>query len=135
MRLPLAALSLTLTFATAGVGHAESPMTGEAFEAYVTGSTLTYSAQGQVYGREEYLPGRRVRWAVAGGQCHEGVWYPEGDFICFVYREQPEPQCWTFHDEGGRLRALFQNAPGGTELIETDKSTQPLICAGPDVGV
>jgi hypothetical protein len=73
---------------------AETPLTAEEFEAYVTGRTLTYSAGGIPFGIEEYRKGRRVLWSYLDGQCEEGKWYAAGEMICFVYDAYPEHQ-WT----------------------------------------
>lgn len=111
-------------------------MSAEEFEAYVTGQTLTYSHQGRVYGIEEYLPGRRVRWSFVGDECRDGIWYPQGEEICFLYDDRPtDPQCWVFTRKDGRLSALFTGATDGRELYEAQRSTEPMICLGPDVGV
>lgn len=112
------------------------PMTAEAFDAYVTGRTLTYGINGTAYGIEQYLPGRRVLWAFVGDQCSEGVWYPQGQDICFRYDDNPdEPQCWRFWQTGDGLVAQFTNDGGMTELVEVAQSDRPLVCAGPSVGV
>lgn len=110
-------------------------MTAEEFEARVTGKTLTYSSAGTAYGMEEYFNGRRVRWSFLDGDCQEGRWYDSGQQICFVYEDIPEPQCWQFYASDGRLLARFENDPGQTELYETSKSSEPLICPGPKIGV
>ena len=115
---------------------AEAPMNGAEFEAYVTGRTLTYADQGVIYGIEEYLSGRRVRWAYVGDQCRDGYWYDAGGEICFVYDDNPNPQCWVFRKEiTGRLSARFMGADDGRELYEAQQSSEPLLCRGPEVGV
>lgn len=114
---------------------AETLLDGAGFEARVTGQTLAFSAGGQPYGYEQYLPGRRVLWAFAGGECRAGRWFePEAGRICFVYEHDPEPQCWAFFDDEGRIRARFEGAELGDELIETARTSAPLNCPGPDVG-
>lgn len=114
---------------------AEAPLTAEAFEAHVTGHTLTYTQFGSVYGVEEYLPGRKVRWSVAPDECQYGTWYPQDDYICFVYDYDPDPSCWTFWLREGRLVALSIADAPGAELQEAERSQSPLPCPGPDVGV
>ncbi len=54
--------------------------------------------------------------------------------ICFVYNGQPDPQCWGFTRSDGGLVAQFQNDPEQTLLYEVEKSAEPLLCLGPDVG-
>lgn len=101
----------------------------------MTGKTLTYSTGGAAYGAEEYLEDRRVRWTFLDGECQEGRWYVSGDQICFVYEDIPEPQCWQFYASGPRLMARFENDPMQTELYETSRQDEPLMCLGPKVGV
>ncbi len=114
---------------------AETPMTAAEFDAYATGKTLTYSVDGQVYGAEQYLPGRRVIWAFKGNTCADGVWYEEAGLICFAYENDIDPQCWNFYSGTTGLRAEFIGDPDGSPLSEVDQSPLPLNCAGPDVGV
>jgi hypothetical protein len=127
--------TLPLLLALALPAHAQTPMTAAEFEAFATGKTLTYALGGEVYGAEQYLPNRRVVWAFRGEECRNGFWYPEAEQICFVYEYDPSPQCWTFRKDSGGLRAKFAGDPDGAELAAVQESTQPLICAGPDLGV
>ncbi|MDR0808037.1 MAG: hypothetical protein LBE86_02735 [Gemmobacter sp.] len=117
------------------VGLAQTPMTAEEFEAYVVGKTLTYAEGGRIFGTEQYLSGRRVRWAFTQDICQDGTWFQRNEQICFVYDNHAEDlQCWTFWHDGGRLRAHFVGDPDGHELTEVEQSQTPLHCAGPDVG-
>ena len=112
---------------------AETPLSGEEFDAYTQGRVLSFSDRSGPYGAEEYLPGRRVRWSFLDGQCKDGIWYPEDGQICFVYEDRPDPQCWRFYEEPGGLRAVFEGSDG-LELYEAQE-TDALMCLGPDVGV
>ncbi|HEY9040448.1 MAG TPA: hypothetical protein VIN05_16085 [Roseovarius sp.] len=114
---------------------AEDRLTAEQFDAYTRGQTFIYGSMGQPYGAEEYMDGRRVRWSFLDGRCMEGEWYAEGDLICFVYDEEPVPQCWSFRQGSRGLIALFANDPALDELYEVERSTEPLSCPGPDIGV
>jgi hypothetical protein len=114
---------------------AETPLSAEGFEAHVTGKTLTYRQFDGIFGIEEYLPDRRVRWSVAPNLCQYGIWYPDGDDICFVYEDDPIPACWTFWLEDGALVVRSVNGAPGAELYEIEASAEPLPCPGPDVGV
>lgn len=129
-------LATCLMFAPVALWAAE-PLDGAAFEARVTGQTLAFEVQGQSYGAEQYLPGRRVIWAFSGGPCREGEWFePEPGRICFAYDHAPgDLQCWAFFDEGGHLRARFEGGLPQDDLIEAKRSPAPLSCPGPDVGV
>lgn len=114
-----------------------SPLTGAEFEAYSTGKTLTYAQGGVVWGTEQYLPGRKVRWAFTDDECKEGYWFEQADNqICFVYEADGILQCWQFYRAaGGGLLARFVNDPEGTLLSEVAQTDQPLACMGPKVGV
>jgi hypothetical protein len=134
MRALLLALTLTAIPALADE-RAAAPMTPGEFEAYTTGRTLTYAQDGEVYGTEEYLPGRRVRWAFAEGECEIGRWYEQDGWICFAYESTPEPQCWQFFRGDAGISAQFMGDATGSPLSELAQSDAPLNCPGPDVGV
>ncbi|MDA7426769.1 hypothetical protein [Thalassococcus lentus] len=127
--------AFALLTATALPVLAAEPMNGADFERYVTGKTLYFGLEGQAYGVEEYLPNREVRWSFLDGKCKEGYWYEADQQICFVYEDNPEPQCWSFFREGSGLRAVFENDPSSTVLYEAQQNDDPMLCYGPDVGV
>jgi hypothetical protein len=110
-------------------------MTGAEFEANTTGETLTYDYGGGLFGTEEYLEGRRVRWAFEGDLCIYGTWYEQGDQICFEYENDPTPACWLYFLEDGKIRGRYMGEGGGWEILESSRDGGPLPCAGPDVGV
>ena len=111
-------------------------MTAAEFEAFTTGKTLTYATDGSTpYGAEEYLPGRRVRWAFNGQECKEGQWFEDLELICFVYDDDPEPQCWSFYLTSRGLRAQFENREGTAPLYSIAENPEPLFCPGPLIGV
>lgn len=116
-------------------GWTAEPLNASEFEAYVTGKTLYFGQDGQAYGVEEYLDDRRVRWSFLDGKCKDGVWYEDQGMICFVYEDNPSPQCWSFFREGSGLRAIFENDPAATTLYEAHQDDEPMMCLGPDVGV
>ncbi|WP_405361949.1 hypothetical protein [Roseobacter sp.] len=121
---------LTATFASA-----LDTMTAQEFDDYTRGKTLFYGRDGQSYGAEIYMDNRRVRWSFLDGYCKDGTWYEEAGQICFVYEDNPDPQCWTFSEQGSGLVAQFQNEPGNTDLYEADNLGEEMICLGPEVGV
>ncbi len=128
--------ALAGTLLLAPPAQAAEPMTAAEFESYTTGKTLTYAASGQPYGIEQYLTGRRVQWAYLGDECRLGSWYEQGPLICFVYDGPPDgPQCWTFFNEPGGLRARFEGSDLGSELIEVEQTSDPMACPGPNLGV
>lgn len=130
------ALAAALIALPAAVSAGE-PLSGAEFEAYAEGHTLTYVEDGKPFGTEQYLPGRKVKWAFAGGACIDGWWYEASPgLICFVYETEVGDQCWHFRLEASGLSAEFVDAEGtGTMLYEAQRSTRPLLCPGPDVGV
>ena len=114
---------------------AHAQMSAEDFDAYTRGHTLYYGAGGQAYGGEEYLDNRRVRWSFLDGECQEGYWYEQDDLICFVYENRPDPQCWSFERTGSGLIARFSGETVMSELYEVERSSEPLMCLGPRIGV
>lgn len=128
------ALALLLLLA-ATPALAEEPMSGAEFEAYTEGKTLLYAHEGQTYGGEDYLPGRRVRWSFLDGKCLAGTWYDSGELICFSYEDAPDaPVCWRFYAQPGGLRAELDGQDYTQELYETGEADKPLFCLGPEVG-
>ena len=111
------------------------PMTAAAFEAYVTGKTLTYALDGTVYGTEQYKPGRKVVWAFTEDECREGYWYEKGPQICFVYEDPNDPQCWMFFMGSAGMKAEFIGDGVGSDLSEVAQSAGSMGCMGPQVGV
>lgn len=122
---------LTLALVAAALpAFAEEPMTADAFEAYVQGRTLTFGNAAGPYGLEHYHAGRRVTWAFIGQECQAGEWYPDGDAICFVYVDEPDPQCWRFYESDRGLRAEFVSDPDSSVLYEVLDSEESLVCPG-----
>lgn len=113
---------------------AEEPLTAEAFDALTLGRTMTWAEFGQVYGVEQYLPGRRVRWTVVGDDCKLGHWYPEGEMICFQYEDDPEPDCWTITPGSTGLDARYAGTAADSAPVLVQETTEPMACFGPKVG-
>ncbi|MFV0358836.1 hypothetical protein [Tropicimonas sp.] len=111
-----------------------SPLDADAFDAATRGRTVYFYVGGAAYGVEHYLGNRHVAWSFPGEECLEGAWFPQGEQICFVYRGSDEPHCWAWFDDGGRIRAIFENRPGDLELVEGAPFGTPLSCTGPEVG-
>jgi hypothetical protein len=128
-------LTLFLALLPSLSGATEARMSAEDFDAYTQGKTFYYGSMGKPYGGEEYLSGRRVRWSFLDGNCRDGEWFAEAGMICFVYEDNPERQCWSFHKGGRGLVARFENDPAQSELYEVEQSDAPLMCLGPKVGV
>jgi len=129
------ALVLALALAVPAPAWAQDLLDAEAFEAQVTGYTITFQQFGRHFGTEQYLPGRQVRWRAAENLCQHGTWFPQGEAICFVYDHDPTPHCWHFWLDGGALVARSVLDQPGAELHAAERSTEPLACPGPDLGV
>lgn len=128
-----AALCAVLALAAAGPALADT-MNAAEFDAYTRGKTLFYAQGGEAYGAEVYLDGRRVKWSFLDGDCKEGEWYEQDGLICFVYDDNPDPQCWSFSATARGLIARFEGS-SGTELYEADDRGEEMLCLGPKVGV
>jgi hypothetical protein len=122
-----------ITLVLASPAWAETPIDGDAFEALVTGKTLTYSNATGPYGIEYYAPNRQVIWSFIGGECEVGKWSEVpteiGPSICFTYESEPDPQCWYVYDNDGQIRADFVGRVGGSILYQLAE-TEPLVCGG-----
>ncbi|AXI48938.1 hypothetical protein C1J03_16030 [Sulfitobacter sp. SK012] len=114
---------------------AQSTMSAAEFDAYTQGKTLFYGTRSAPYGAEVYLPNRRVRWSFLDGKCKEGEWYEDAGLICFVYEDNPEPQCWSFEEGNGGLIAQFENDPEAIALYEVEDRGEEMLCLGPEIGV
>jgi hypothetical protein len=125
-------LALLLLFATPA--WAEPPLTAEAFDALTLGRTMTWAEHGQVYGVEQYLEGRRVRWTVLGDDCKAGHWYQDGAMICFQYEDDPAPDCWTITLGPKGMIARYAGALPDDEPVVVEETTEPMACFGPEVG-
>jgi hypothetical protein len=134
----LRAFSFVVFLAISGLPvPAQQRLDGAAFDALTRGQTFYYGYGSVPYGAEEYLDNRRVRWSFLDGQCKDGYWYETIEqLICFVYEDRPDaPQCWAFFSENGRLRASFENGAEAPPLYQIERTSEPMLCLGPEVGV
>ena len=137
--LPALALAagLAATLAAALPAEAQRVLTPEEFDAATVGRTFHFDRGGAPFGAEQYFEDGRVIWSFDGGQCQRGIWFPnaEGD-ICFVYEDDPEPQCWAFLErEDGRFAARLDGADPAEDLVTRRIDDDPLDCPAPDIGV
>ena len=119
----------------AGPTHAEPSLTAEAFDALTQGRTMTWAQFGQVYGVEQYLPDRRVRWTVLGDDCVTGHWYAQGPAICFLYEDRKDPVCWDVATADTGLLARLNGTAPDLEPVVITETLAPFACFGPEVGV
>jgi hypothetical protein len=119
---------LTLALLLATPALAETPMTAQDFDAFATGKTLTYQRSGQLFGTEEYLPGRKVRWYETGKGCSNGTWFAQDQSICFTYTGSPEPACWIFVRSGDRVVAHSMDDAPGDQPFQVAPRDTPLSC-------
>lgn len=141
MRALYLALALALAFiplpalADPPQANIGTPLSATEFESYASGKTLTYAEGGQVWGTEQYLPGRQVLWAFTGQPCQAGSWHAEDQAICFEYEGETGQNCWLFYHGPSGLVAQFQGGDATTNLSETAQTSTPMQCPGPKVGV
>lgn len=126
--------AILLAFFLATPALSEEPLTADDFDALTLGRTMTWAEFGQVYGVEQYLPGRRVRWTELGEDCKLGHWYPEGRMICFQYEDDPEPDCWTITQDRTGLHARYAGTAADSAPVVVEETTEPMACFGPKVG-
>lgn len=120
-----------LALAAASPALADDPMSAAEFEAYVTGKTLFYSHLGVEYGVEQYLPGRRVKWAFLDGDCRDGRWYQQDDMICFTYEGDIARNAGAFSN---KTTPSARNSPTATHrssFTRPPRATSPCIAAAP----
>ncbi len=116
---------------------AERILTPDEFAAKVTGRTLHFDRGGEAFGAEQYFEDNRVIWAFEGGTCQRGIWFAnaEGE-ICFVYEDDPAPQCWSFFETpGGGIKARLSGDAPEDDLVTRDVGRDALDCPLPDIGV
>lgn len=114
--------------------QAQDLLTAEEFDALTINRTMTWASYGLVYGVEQYLPGRRVRWTEIGDDCKLGHWYQEGQAICFLYEDDPTPACWEITLSGAGMLAVELSDPEGAEPVQIEETTETMPCFGPEIG-
>lgn len=127
-------LRLLLLTLLASPLQAQDLLTAAEFDALTLGRTMTWADYGQVYGVEQYLPGRRVRWTELGDDCKLGHWYPEGDAICFLYEDDPTPACWEISLSGSGMLALDLADVIAEPPVVIEETSESMPCFGPEVG-
>jgi hypothetical protein len=130
------ALSLILALA-ARPALAERIVSPEEFAETVTGLTFHFDRFGAPFGSEQYFEDRRVIWAFEGGECQRGIWFANvDDEICFVYDNDPTPQCWDFLEmPSGDFHARSVGSDPSEDLVTREITREPLDCPLPDLGV
>ncbi len=114
--------------------YAEEIVTPQEFKDISEGKTLYFSRDGRLFGIEQFYKRHRSTWQFADGECDDGVWYPQGDYICFQYTKNPDAQCWTFLKTDKGYVARAQGAGPEFDLFLRSVDQEPLNCKGPDVG-
>ena len=126
---------LALLCLTALPASAETLVSPSEFQAMSEGRTMYFSRGGQVYGAEQFYTRRRSLWQFSDGECDNGEWYAEGSYICFVYDQNPGPQCWHFlRKEGGSFAARLRGSTEEFDIYLDRVDEEPLDCKGPSVG-
>lgn len=114
---------------------AAGPLGPSAFEALAEGHTLTFAHDGMPYGAEQYFPGRRSLWRYPDGTCAGGVWWADGDRVCFRYGEDAPRECWTFTTGPTGISVARVGGEGPGIVLDLERIDEtPLDCPGPRVG-
>lgn len=130
-------LSLVLALLAApGFSYAEDFLSPEAFNSYSEGTTLYFAQNGQPFGVEQYLPDRKSIWQYSDGTCVKGIWFDQGDRICFTYENDAKgtAQCWRFLQKGARFAARADGRGPQDDLEVIWQDAEPIACLAPDVG-
>lgn len=126
--------SILLCAVLASPSLAETALTAQEFDTLTTGRTMSWAEFGTVYGVEQYLPGRKVRWTALGDDCKAGHWYADGDAICFQYEDDPQPDCWVVSQSDAGLTARYTTHSPDSDPVVVTETSEPLACFGPKVG-
>jgi hypothetical protein len=134
---PVLALLASLAAAVPIPVLAERAVTADEFEEMTSGLTYHFERDGRPFGSEQYFTDKRVIWAFEEGQCQRGIWFENASGqICFVYEDDPEPQCWLFLEmPGGGFNARVVGADPAEDLVTSSVDEEPLDCPLPDLGV
>jgi hypothetical protein len=118
----------------AAPAFAEPPLTAEEFDTLTKGRAMNWIEFGTVYGIEEYLPDRQVRWSALGDDCKLGHWYADGPAICFQYEDDLEPDCWIITRTATGMEASYTTNPAETEPVIVEETAEAPACFGPRIG-
>jgi hypothetical protein len=132
-----APLLAAIALLTAPAAWAERAVTAGEFEEMTSGRTYHFERGGTPFGSEQYFADKRVIWAFERGHCQRGIWFENAaGQICFVYEDDPEPQCWLFLEmPGGAFHARVVGADPIDDLITSSVDEESLDCPLPDLGV
>ena len=129
---------LTAALLVAGAPTFSETIVGaDEFQQLSEGKTQYFTRDGVEFGAEQFYKNRTSTWQYEDGTCTVGQWYPVGDAICFVYEEQPVPQCWHVVRRDGNIYARLRGTAAGdvSELLMSHVDNKPVPCPAPDLGV
>jgi hypothetical protein len=121
-------LACLLSIILSSAVHAAEPMSASEFETCTTGKTLFYSQNGGRYGAERYMQDKRVQWTFLDGEWKDGHWYADGEEICFVYEDRPDPQCWVFYYDPPGIVAEFRGEDSTQNRYEARDIGEEVLC-------
>ncbi len=127
-------LIIFVILALAAPAVAESIVSPQEFEAMSTGKTLYFTRDGRNFGAEQFYTRRRSLWQFNDGECSDGVWFADGDLICFDYLGNPDTQCWHFLKTNDGFVARAEGAAPDLDITMSGIDKKPLDCKGPAVG-
>ncbi len=107
-------------------------MSPHEFSEFAEGWTLVFERDGEPFGSERFDANGRTTWRYRDGSCTEGTWRPHGAQLCFLYRQDPEIQCWrVLRDDEGLMVRLLTGDSAGLELRVAGRNRNPLLCGDP----
>jgi hypothetical protein len=112
-------------------GQAQEQITPQEFLDRATGNTLTFThdGSGRVVGVEQFLSPDLSVWADVGGRCAYGDIELRGELICFLYRDNPDPNnCWMPFDKDGEMMVISSDSLEIQRI--TGISEQRVDCVG-----
>ncbi len=112
-------------------------LTAQEFEALTKGRVFaTWQSDGvTLFGHEEFLPGRKVMWKYADGECLPGRWAFENGSVCYRYDGDDDPSCLRYTKDGSRIigEQWGTDGPAGSRVVLSVSDDGPLNCVGGDI--
>lgn len=120
--------------ASSACAQGEIPLDGFALDKLTLGRAYTIYRDGTApYGITTFHPNRQVTWIRFGEECTSGTWSePEPGLICFDYPHRETPACWTYFNDGDRVRLHWQDSPTDVYFYE-DAAGHQTSCDAPDL--
>ncbi|WP_309664770.1 hypothetical protein [Tabrizicola sp.] len=128
-------LACGLALLAPSLAAAQPPMTGAEFAAYVGTDTVTYQYSTGERGVADYAPDQSLIWTFEDGTCVNGNWFEDDDRICFAFDDPEMSACWYFFRYTAGIRADITDYSPHVEIHVIARTSAPLPCAAPNLGV